>query len=648
MKEDMTLKKLISFLLCAAFVGCALVSCVDKTDPGTEMNVYMEMPSSFDPAAAYTDQAAAQFLPLIYQGLFTIDEKGKLQKAMCDDYTVDGNVIEFTLNDTCWSDNTKVSATDYVYAWKRILDPEFQCEAASLLFYIKNAAEVKNGDMTIDDLCLYASGESIIRVELIDESYVDQFLMNCASVALYPLREDAVSKIKLSQLYYDNRDANGNIITEENPADPVLKDNEILSTYTWSTIGTIAYSCGPFYLKKTSFYPDDMTATPTFTMERNKYYYRDNSELGDDALRKYVQPYRLNIVFISPEDALTAYNDGTPIETFNSLAMVYNNNLPLEARSADDNVKDLLATYSIFFNTNKPQFANADVRKALGSVLDRNEIVAITKYGKAAAGLINEKARYGDSKDTFRSKAGDAVLPSMSVDEAKNLIAGSGVSFGEGITLTVRDNETEKAVAEYIKGKWESLGITVTVEALGNVKAEYYDVVGIKGNSYDKQSVYTGLNRSQYLDKYRSGEFDVIGVQYNMLSTDPFAALAPFAPRYSGNAYDFTESSDSFELVPGVTGYNNPAYSELIDRCLTTFDAAERAKILADAEKMLLGDAVAVPLYYMQTGAKIQSNLTGLIYRYDGFVDFSDAEDKNYKFEPQAEAAILPTKVWNG
>ena len=218
------MKKLISFLLCAAMVVCTLVSCVDKLDAGAELNVYMEMPTNFDPATAYNDQAAAQFLPLIYQGLFTIDKKGKLRKAMCDDYTVDGNVIEFTLNDTCWSDGNKVSATDFVFAWKRILDPEFQSEASSLLFYIQNAVEVKNGNMTIDDLRLYASGDSIIRVELIDESCVDQFLRNCASIALYPVREESVSKLKLSQLYYDNRDKYGNVITSDSQVPTLVYD----------------------------------------------------------------------------------------------------------------------------------------------------------------------------------------------------------------------------------------------------------------------------------------------------------------------------------------------------------------------------------------------------------------------------------------
>lgn len=647
MKEDKILKKLISFLLCAVMVGCLLVSCVDKVDPGAELNLYMEMPTNFDPATAYNDQAAAQFLPLVYQGLFTIDEKGKLQKAMCNKYTVKDNVIEFTINETCWSDGIAVSATDFVYAWKRILDPEFQSEAASLLFYIENAVEVKNGDKTIDDLHLYAAGDKLIRVELIDASYVDQFLNNCASIALYPVRENAVGKLNLHQLYYDTQDVNGKPLTSDTQK-PVLFSNEVLTDYSWSTISTILVSCGPFYVKRTNFYPE--SGSKTLVLERNKYYYRDTSELGDDALRKYVDPYRLNIELVSPDEALTAYNEGTAITEFNELSMIFNNNLPLEARSTSDSLKDLFATYTYFFNTDNPQFASADVRKALSGVLDRNEIVNISKYGKAATGLINDLVLYGNTKDSFRSKAGNAIGSTLSESEAKSLIAGAGVTPGE-ITLTVRKNETEQAVANYVKDKWEALGYTVTIEALGTSSASYADVVGTNKDktAFDVQYVYEGLTRDRFVEKYQSGEFDVIGVQYNMLSTDPFVALAPFAPRYSGNAYDFTVSSDEFELVKGITGYDSEAFNALIDRCVTTGenapkDTAARADLLIQAEKQLLDDAVVAPLYFMQSGAKMRDNLTGLVYRYDGIADFTKASDEGYVYAP--EAVILPSKVW--
>lgn len=627
------MKKIIAFLLCTLMIVCTLGGCMNKTDPGAELNLYMMKPTNFDPAVAYSDQASAQFLPLIYQGLFNVDGNGKLSKAMCDSYTVKDNVIEFKLKDTRWSDGTPVSANDFVYAWKRILGSEFKSEAASLLFYIKNAVEVKNGDVSIDNLCLYASGDKIIQVELIDAAYVDAFLYNCASVALYPVREDAVRKISLYESYYEDKvDSKGN---------PVLGANDNLTDYTWSTLSTILVSCGPFYVKSTNLYPDE--GSPTIILERNKYYYRDTSETGDDALMKYVTPYRLNVVFMTADEAYEAYQAGTAL-TVNDLPYLYNANIPLSSRSANDNVTDLLATYTYFFNTTNPLFEKAEVRRALSAVLDRNEIVSLITYGKPATGLLTDGVYYTTRNTSFREKAGNTLGSTMSVSEAKSVISAAGASTG-AITLTIRDNETEEKVAEYVAAKWGELGYTVTVEKLGTRSTSYYEVVGVKDNAYDVQALYDKLTRDLFLEKYYSGEFDVIGIQYSMMSVDPFASLAAFASKYSGNAYDFSESAEVFDPVVHSSGYNSAEYEELISRCLTTTDAAARADLLVQAEKMLMNDMPVVPLYYMQNGYQTSDRLKGNELRYDGYMDFIHATDKTYEYVE--EAVILPTKIWD-
>ena len=624
-------------MLCIVTILCTFAGCVKKEDPGAEINAYMKRPTTFDPAIAYSDQASAQFLSMIYQGLFTINENGSLEKAMCKSYTVDGNVIEFKLKDTCWSDGTAVDADDYVYAWKRILNPEFSSEAASLLFYIKNAKEVKNGDVPIDNLCLYASGTSIIRVELIDESYVDKFIYNTASVALYPLREDAVNKISVSEPFYDSK-------IDEKTGLSILDGNKYLTDYSWSTLATILVSCGPFYVKKVDFYPE--SGNSSVLLERNKYYYRDTSDTSDDALRKEVNPNRVYVEFYATKStesaakAYEAYTAGT-LSEFNELPILYDSNLPLANRTANDDVHDLNATYTYYFNVNNPLFEKAEVRKALSAVLDRDKIASIVVYGKAATGIVNESVFYTTKKTSFREKAGNVLGSSMTIDEAKAAIKAAGATTGS-IKLTVRDDEAEIAVAEYVKSVWEQLGYTVEIESLGIQSTRFYQVTGKKDDEYDVQAVYEGLTRDLYLEKYKSGEFDVIGVQYSMLSTDPFASLASFASKYSGNAYDFSESAEEFDPIKHITGYDSEEYSALITEYLSETDEEKRAEILVNAEKLLMEDMPVTPLYFMQTGSVSSSRLTGIKYTFDGFTDFIDASDKDYVYT--VEAVILPTR----
>lgn len=642
-KGEDSLKKTVALLLCLVTVALALSGCVKKEDPGTEMNVYMNRPTTFDPAVAYSDQASAQFLSFLYQGLFTLNSKGELKNAMCKKYTVKDNVIEFTLNDTCWSDGTRVDADDYVYAWKRLLNPEFQSEAASLLFYIKNAKEVKNGDEPIDNLCLYASGNSIIRVELVDASLVDKFIYNTASVALFPLREDIVNKISVTEPFYDSK-------TNPDTGESILKGNEFLTTYSWSTLSTVMVSCGPFYAKRVAFYPDSGNAT--VILERNKYYYRDTGETSDDPLQKEVVPFRVNIEFSTILDMSEAgteaygrYTSGT-LSELNNLPMLYNSNLPLANRTKDDSVRDLHATYTYFFNVKNPMFEKSEVRNALSAVLDREKIASIAVYGKAATGLVTDGVFYTTRKTSFREKAGNVMGASMTVDQAKSVIAASSAETG-AIKLSVRDNESEIAIAEYVKSVWEQLGYTVEIEVLKIRSMKYYQVVGKKKDTeeYDVQSVYDGLTRDLYLEKYQSGEFDVIGVQYSMMSTDPFASLSQFAAKFSGNAYDFTESAESFEEVTHITGYDSEAYNKLMADYFETSDDDKRAEILVEAEKLLMKDLPVSPLYFMQSGSVSNARLKNVTYTYDGFVNFTKATDSEYKYTVEAAAVILPKKI---
>lgn len=133
-----------------------------KYDKGAIIDMYLTTEIyNFDPQLSITDDAQLKIFRLIYEGLTTIDENGKWQSTGMKSYKIDKNTDEeftilVTLNSNKWSDGRTVQASDYVYAWKRLLDPDSTSEASSLLFDIKNARDVKMGDATIDDLGIAA------------------------------------------------------------------------------------------------------------------------------------------------------------------------------------------------------------------------------------------------------------------------------------------------------------------------------------------------------------------------------------------------------------------------------------------------------------------------------------------------------------
>ncbi len=620
------MKKIIALMLCLVTVTAILVGCTKKEDPGAELTLYMEPITNMDPALAYNDVAASQILSLIYEGLVNVNSKGKVEAAIAKKWTVDGNVIEFKLNETKWSDGTSVQAKDFVYAWKRILDPQFQCSAASLLMYIKNAAEVKNGDISIDNLGVYASGTDVLTVELIDGAYADAFLQNCASVALSPLREDAINKINLEpdELYAEEMEKNNY--------------NVNLADYSWATLSSVMLANGPFYVKTVNL---NDASDPSIVLERNKYYFYDSEK--EEALQKYVTPYRLNIKMINASSANDAYNAGEGI---------FINNLPLSERASAKNsaeINDLMSTYSYLFNTQNELFADTRVTQALSMAIDRNAIAELVVFGKAANGLLTDKVFYTTKGTSFREKA-ESISTSADIEGAKALLKEAGVSGGS-FTIAIHDDEIEEAVADAIAEAWKQLGFNVTVQKLGISTYSYYEFKSVEkdadgnGIGYSFDYVYSDLIVDSFLDAYRNGDFDVIGVDLSMMSADPFAVLAQFTRKYSGGAYDFTESADNFELIAGVTGYANEEFEALIDQALAETDAAKRADILIQAEKKLLSDAPVAPIYFMQAGAKIRDNLKKLSNDYAGCTIFTKAKDSSYKYEPTA--AIIPTKYWD-
>ena len=142
------MKKIVSLLLCAVMMVsvCALSACGETKGNGAIIPVYLSSPiASFDPAVSLTDDDALKVIGLIYEGLTEISTSGKTENALLDSwkYTADDEsgeyILELTIKTTQWSDARDVTADDFVYAWKRIMGPEFHSVAWALLKDLKNA-----------------------------------------------------------------------------------------------------------------------------------------------------------------------------------------------------------------------------------------------------------------------------------------------------------------------------------------------------------------------------------------------------------------------------------------------------------------------------------------------------------------------------
>ena len=580
------MKKALSLFLVVLMIAGALVGCttLERTatgdyDKGAIIKMYLTSEIyNFDPQQSMTDDSMLKVFSLLYEGLTKLDNNGKWQKALMKNYKIetdkDGEfAILVYLNDTRWSDARTVQASDITYAWKRILDPDSTCEAASLLFDVKNARDIKLGDATIDDLGATAVDTYTLRIEFEHKIDLDDFFVKCSSIALVPLREDVIS-------HYG----------EEH----------------WSAKTTTIVTNGPFV-------PKGIEYGDLLRLDRNAYYYinQDKNEAPD----KYVIPYRLVTEYErgDSEDMLAAFDAG---EIF------YDGELPLSVRkdyTKKATVTDMMASHSYMFNTENKLFSDARVRRALSMALDREAIADIVVFADAATGFIPNKVFDTKIGSSFRKTGGELLSKSADTDAAKALLKEAGVTRGS-FEITVRDNEVDLAVAEYVQGVWEDLGFDVDIRELSTSR--------YKGDSM--------IVVDDFENAYDSGDFDVIAYDMIMLAPDAFSALAPFALSFSGNGVDM--ASDTYPLYGHVCGYNSDEYNGLIEEIYSETDKAKKYELLHKAEEMLLDDMPVIPLVFLKD-AYISNNgvLSGIGTTFYGVRDFKGMKQKNYMSYKEVE-----------
>ena len=576
MKKMQKAKKFLALFVIAAMLGAGMLNmagCGPKhaeDDKGAILMMYLASDPSnlnLDPAKLIYSAEAVKFMGLIFEGLFVMDENGKLQNGIAKSWSITKEdevkneyVMEIELKATKWSDGIPVSADDFVYAWKRVLDPDFSSPAAPLLYSIKNARAVKEGDMTVDDLGAAALDTTTLQITFDHKIDYNKFCENLASISLVPLRADTVDYA---------------------PEDWAKKPLTLLSN-------------GPFTIKT-------MEYNKATSLERSTYYLLPGKK-GEDIF-KFVKPYKLSLDFSrSLEQITTAYESG---ETTKDYIFYLGSVPPASFKNYESKalLKDLLSAYSYHFNTNFKLFEKAEVRKALSIALDRNKIAEIVGLGVKPAtgivpiGVIDVKA----TGDDFRKTAGDVINPAGDMAAAKALLASAGVSSG-AFALKVRDTDTEKAVAEYAAGVWKELGFSVTV-------------VPMRGVEYSNDIF--DLN------------YEVIAYDDQAVGLDAFSVLAPFAKPFCGGRVTFMDEGVSI-AESYITGFQDNAYDALMEEIvLLDNDIEARSQKLQSAEKMLVDLSPVAPLFF-NTSINLTEKLTGLSYSKFGYTIFTKANLKDY------------------
>lgn len=165
---------------------------IDAKTGTVSINFYDE-PKTLDAQKA-TDTIAMMILGHASEGLTRLDPGDKPFAAQAESWEMkDEKSYVFKIRkNALWSDGKPVTAHDFVFSWRRALDPKTASEYAFILYALKNGEAINSGKMSPDTLGVKAVDDKTLEVVL--ERPTEYFLKLLAFSTFMPAREDIVKK----------------------------------------------------------------------------------------------------------------------------------------------------------------------------------------------------------------------------------------------------------------------------------------------------------------------------------------------------------------------------------------------------------------------------------------------------------------------
>jgi oligopeptide transport system substrate-binding protein len=131
----------------------------------------------------------------LFEGLLAQDAKAQPIPGAAESWTVsdDGKTYAFKLRaDGKWSDGTPVTAGDFVFAWRRLLDPKTASPYAYFIDQVVNAKEIRLGQKPADTLGVRAVDDHTFEVKLLGPT--PYFLSTLTHHSTFPLSKANIEK----------------------------------------------------------------------------------------------------------------------------------------------------------------------------------------------------------------------------------------------------------------------------------------------------------------------------------------------------------------------------------------------------------------------------------------------------------------------
>lgn len=391
----------------AVLVASLFLAACSFTRPGPEPGTLRFNLASEPPSLDWdvtTDSTSFDVVSNLMVGLTQYDNDLACRPACAASWDVEDGGKRFVFHlrdDVYWTDGRKLTARDFEYAWRRLLDPATAAQYAYFLYDIENAFEFNTGKIKdAEAVGVKAVDDRTLVVRL--KKPAAYFLYLTAFCPSYPQRRDVIEK------WGDRWTEPEHIVTN-----------------------------GPFMLKAWEHeYKIELAANPR--------YFEGEPRLK--RIKMFMIPEQSTAFGLYENDQLD-YVDNRSFST---------PDVERSRRSLQYRNIPLLRNNYIGFNVNKRPFDDVRVRQAFAMAIDRRIFPRILRRGERPAACWIPPALAG-----FRADSGLEFDPAS----ARRLLADAGYPGGKGfpsVELLYPNREDARLVVEAIQDELKrNLGVRV-------------------------------------------------------------------------------------------------------------------------------------------------------------------------------------------
>ncbi|HEX7038268.1 MAG TPA: peptide ABC transporter substrate-binding protein [Pseudomonadales bacterium] len=424
-------------------------------------------PATLDPHR-YNLRLEETILTDLFLGLTTFDAHANVVPGAAERWQVsdDGLTWTFRLRDgLAWSDGTPLTAHDFVYSLRRLLDPATAASLAYFLYPLKNAAAVNAGEKPVTELGVHAPDDATLVLTLEKPyPYLPERLLYPTG---YPVPRHVIERVGDAWVEPEHWVSNGAY---------VLEDWQPQASVTLRRNPRFADSgLPPAHVERVVYLP--------LASEQNAY---NRYRAGD-----------VHAIASFPAGQLDAVRDA----------------LPEHLR-----LSPLLSIMYLVFDTRRPPFDDARVREALALAIDRETLTdTVQRAGNvpSASFVPSLVSGYEPVPEPHAGLPGPERMA-----RARALLEAAGYGPGNPLEITLRyiSGTEQKRTSLAIAAFWQQLGVRTRLHQ-AELKVHFSDlrqgnfqvaIAGWFGESNPEH--YLGLLKSDTGDVnyggYRNPEFD--------------------------------------------------------------------------------------------------------------------------------------------